>query len=374
MLNIRLPTFTKNFYLKMFSTTSPVQSSETMLSKLNNIGCITLNRPKQLNALNLNMVKEMQKKLNDCERDEKVKAIIVKGAGETAFCAGGDVKTIREYCLQGKRDLAMEFFKEEYKLNYQIANCKKPYIAMINGITMGGGVGVSVHGRYRIATEKTVFAMPETAIGFFADVGGSYFLSRLRDKIGIYLVLTGNRLKGKDVKRTGIATHYMDSKVLTVFEQELYENNSQSVEDLIKKYDEKVSDDFDSSKILANFNETKLEKIISNLEKDSSDWSKQQLKLINKMSPTSLKVAVRQLELGLTKNLKECFEMEYQLGLRFVVGNDFLEGVRAVLIDRGDKPKWKPASISEVDDQTVNWFFTPLPEDEKLILENTSKL
>ena len=349
-------------------------SSEVILSKINNVACITLNRPKQLNALNLPMVKEMQKQLSDCESDSKIKVIIIKGAGDTAFCAGGDVKSQRNFLLEGKLDSAMEFFKEEYKLNYQIYNCKKPYIAFINGVTMGGGVGVSVHGRYRIATEKTLFAMPETAIGFFADVGGSYFLSRLKDKIGIYLVLTGNRLKGKDVKRTGIATHYMDSKVLSDFEAQLYENKHLSVEDLLKKYDEKIADDFDSSKILANFNESSLEKIMYNLEKDGSEWSKQQLKLLNKMSPSSLKVAIKQLELGFNKSLKECLEMEYQLCLRFCTKCDFSEGVRAVLIDRGDTPKWSPDKISDVNQNLVDWYFNALPEDDKLILTNPSKL
>jgi 3-hydroxyisobutyryl-CoA hydrolase len=216
--------------------------------------------------------------------------------------------------------------------------------------------------------------MPETAIGFFADVGGSYFLSRLRDKIGIYLVLTGNRLKGKDVKRTGIATHYMDSSVLGDFEKKLFENKNKSIEDILSQFDEKITDEFDTKKILANFNESRLEKIIENLEKENSDWSKQQLKLLSKMSPSSLKVAIKQLEVGLNKSLKECLEMEYQLCLRFCSKNDFSEGVRAVLIDRGDKPKWSPASLNDIDDKLIDWYFKPLSEDDKLILPNSSKL
>ncbi len=216
--------------------------------------------------------------------------------------------------------------------------------------------------------------MPETAIGFFADVGGSYFLSRLRDKIGIYLVLTGNRLKGKDVKRTGIATHYMDSSVLGDFEKKLFENKNESIEEILSQFDEKITDEFDTRKILANFNESRLEKIIENLEKENSDWSKQQLKLLSKMSPSSLKVAIKQLEVGLNKSLKECLEMEYQLCLRFCSKNDFSEGVRAVLIDRGDKPKWSPANLNEIDDKLIDWYFKPLPEDDKLILPNSSKL
>ena len=142
MFKHKIQNIIKTFNFKMFSTSASNQSSEIFLDKINSIGCITLNRPKQLNALNLNMVKEMQKQLNDCEADPKIKTILIKGAGETAFCAGGDVKSQRSFLLQGKFDSAMEFFKEEYKLNYQISNCKKPYIALINGVTMGGGVGV----------------------------------------------------------------------------------------------------------------------------------------------------------------------------------------------------------------------------------------
>ena len=354
-----------------------LSTAEVDFKKVNNIGCITLNRPKQLNALNLSMVKAMQQQLDECERDNDIKAVVVKGAGETAFCAGGDVKTIREKCLEGDIHKAMEFFREEYFLNHRISNYKKPYIAFINGITMGGGVGISVHGKYRIATEKTLFAMPETAIGFFADVGGSYFLSRLHDSIGIYLVLTGYRLKGKDVRKTGIATHYMDSKHLANLENELYETKNltpESLNSLLGKFDEKISEKFDTSKISPIFSQSSIEDIIKKLEAEGSDWAKQQLSLIHKMSPISQKVAVRQLKVGAQKNLKECLEMEYQLCLRFTKKGDFLEGVRAVLIDRGAKPNWHIANISEVDDKLVDWFFEPQPDDEKLVLPNYAKL
>lgn len=196
--------------------------------------------------------------LEECERDPNIKAVLVKGAGENAFCAGGDVKSVRELCLKGEQHKALEFFREEYKLNYKIANMKKPYIALISGITMGGGVGVSVHGRYRVATEKTVFAMPETAIGFFADVGGSYFLPRLKHNIGLYLVLTGHRLKGEDVKRCGIATNYLTSNRLTELEQRLFglgasEATPKRVDELIAEFSQSVKGDYDTAKIDANF-------------------------------------------------------------------------------------------------------------------------
>ncbi len=360
-----------SFFLARMSSSSAINEIE--FKKINNIGCILLNRPKQLNALNLPMVIEMKKKIEQCENDKDIKVILVKGAGDVAYCAGGDVKSIRDLCLKGDHKTAMDFFGQEYQLNYKIANCKKPYIALINGITMGGGVGVSVHGRYRIATEKTLFAMPETAIGFFADVGGSYFLSRLRDKIGIYLVLTGNRLKGQDVKLTGIATHFVNSNNLASLENALYETNNLNLpklEEILNKFNENLTTQFDTTKILRNFNESSLEAIIGNLEKENSDWSKQQLKLINKMSPTSLKVAIKQLELGAKMSLRECLQMEYQLCLRFTKANDFSEGVRALLVDKGDKPKWKPATYQEVSKEIVDWYFKPLEDDDKLVLEN----
>lgn len=295
------------------------------------------------------------------------------------------IKTSKTYLnmfdRKGEQHKALEFFREEYKLNYKISTLRKPYIAFISGITMGGGVGVSVHGRYRVATEKTLFAMPETAIGFFADVGGSYFLPRLHpaSNLGLYLVLTGHRLKGEDVKRCGIATHFVSSAKLGELENQLYslstsEATPTNIEKVLNQANQLVDGQFDTSRIQANFKESSFEKILSNLEKDGSDWAKQQLKLMSKMSPSSLKVAIKQLELGAQKNLKECLEMEYQLCLRFTSQNDFAEGVRAILIDRGDTPKWKPDSHDKVDQSLVDWYFKPLPNDEKLVLPDFSKL
>ena len=335
-------------------------SSEIEFKRINQVGQIILNRPKQLNALNINMVRLMDKKLTEFENDENIKAIVVKGAGETAYCAGGDVKSIRELCLNGEIKSAMKFFGEEYILNHHIATCKKPYIALINGITMGGGVGVSVHGKYRIATEKTLFAMPETAIGFFADVGGSYFMPRLKDSLGLYLVLTGNRLKGADVKRTGIATHYVTSSNLSSLENKLYEANNldeNQLDVIINSFDEKVTGEYDTSKISKIFNESSLERIIQKLEEDNSDWAKQQLKLLAKMSPTSLKVSIRQLQLGSKQTLKESLEMEYVLAQKFALRSDFSEGVRALLVDKCGKPSWNPATYKEVNDEYINWYF-----------------
>jgi 3-hydroxyisobutyryl-CoA hydrolase len=363
---------------KIIIRMSSNSSTEVEFKRINQIGQIILNRPKQLNALNVNMIRLMTKTLTEFENDDNIKAIVVKGAGETAFCAGGDVKSIRELCLKGEIKSAMKFFGEEYALNYRISTCKKPYIALINGITMGGGVGVSVHGKYRIATEKTLFAMPETAIGFFADVGGSHFMSRLKDSLGLYLVLTGSRLKGPDVRRTGIATHYVTSSNLSSLENKLYEANNlneKQIDAIINSFDEKVSGEYDTTRISKIFNESSLERIIKKLEEDNSDWAKQQLKLLEKMSPTSLKVSIKQLELGSKKTLKECFEMEYRIAQKFAIKSDFLEGVRALLVDKCGKPSWNPADYKEIDDKYVNWYFEFDSElDNDLFKTNGSKL
>lgn len=276
--------------------------------------------------------------------------------------------------MNNKKDVALEFFREEYKLNYRIANLKKPYIALLNGVTMGGGVGLSVHGKYRIATEKTLFAMPETAIGFFADVGGSYFLSRLQHNLGIYLVLTGNRIKGQDNKRVGIATHFVSKENLASLETKLYETpqlNDSKVANIISNFDEAVAGEYSSDKISEVFGAPTVEEIISRLEKENTDWSAQQLILLNKMSPLSLKIAIEQLNKGSQMNLKKCLEMEYVLGQRFMEDSDFFEGVRAVLVNKGDKPTWNPQTVGEVTSERVDWFFKDLPSDEQITLENT---
>ncbi|KAJ7371315.1 hypothetical protein OS493_026960 [Desmophyllum pertusum] len=197
-------------HLRM-SSTSAETDAEILLEIKNKVGVITLNRPKALNALNLNMIRQMYPVLQKWDVDPAVSLVLIKGTGDRAFCAGGDVRAIAEAGKKGD-SLTKVFFKEEYMLNYAIGTLQTPYVAFINGITMGGGVGLSVHGRFRVATERTVFAMPETAIGLFPDVGGGYALPRMKGKLGLYLALTGHRLKGYDVKHAGVATHFVTSE------------------------------------------------------------------------------------------------------------------------------------------------------------------
>ncbi|EMP26246.1 3-hydroxyisobutyryl-CoA hydrolase, partial [Chelonia mydas] len=233
------------------------------------------------------------------------------------------------------------------------------------------GVGLSVHGHFRVATEKTLFAMPETAIGLFPDVGGGYFLPRLSGKIGYYLALTGFRLKGRDLQKAGIATHFVESEKLPALEEDLIALKSPSKEnvaDVLNSYHMKCKIDQEKQfvldehmdKINSLFSASCMEEIIQNLKQDGSPFALKQLETINKMSPTSLKMTLRQLREGASMNLQDVLTMEYRLSQACMSGHDFYEGVRAVLIDKDQVPKWKPATLEEVTDEFVENCFKSL--------------
>ncbi|NWS89963.1 HIBCH protein, partial [Toxostoma redivivum] len=358
-------------HLKMSKQTD--SAAEVLLEKKGGAGIITLNRPKALNALNMSMIQQIYPQIKTWEQDPETFLIIIKGAGGKAFCAGGDVRALTEAGKAGDK-MTQDFFRREYRLNNAVGTCKKPYVALIDGITMGGGVGVSVHGHFRVATEKTVFAMPETAIGLFPDVGGGYFLPRLSGKIGYYLALTGSRLKGRDVLRAGIATHFVESEKLPALEKDLIALKSPSKEkiaDLLNSYhmkctidQEKFSLDEHMEKINSIFSANSMEEIVKRLKQDGSPFAMKQLETLNKLSPTSLKLTLRQLREGASMSLQEVLRMEYRLSQACMKGHDFYEGVRAVLIDKDQSPKWKPAALEEVSDEFVDNCFKPLGNDD----------
>ncbi|XP_065416940.1 3-hydroxyisobutyryl-CoA hydrolase, mitochondrial [Chrysemys picta bellii] len=355
-------------HLNMSKTTD--SAAEVLLEKRGCAGVITMNRPKALNALNLSMIRQIYPQLKTWEKDPETSLIIIKGTGGKAFCAGGDIRAITDAGKVGDR-LAQDFFREEYILNNAVGTCQKPYVALIDGITMGGGVGLSVHGHFRVATEKTLFAMPETAIGLFPDVGGGYFLPRLSGKIGYYLALTGFRLKGRDLQKAGIATHFVESEKLPALEEDLIALKSPSKEnvaDVLNSYHMKCKIDQEKQfvldehmdKINSLFSASTMEEIIQNLKQDGSPFALKQLETINKMSPTSLKMTLRQLREGASMNLQDVLTMEYRLSQACMSGHDFYEGVRAVLIDKDQVPKWKPATLEEVTDEFVDNCFKSL--------------
>lgn len=326
-------------------------------------GVITLNRPKALNALNLSMVEKIYPTLKKWETRKKL--VIIEGTGDKAFCAGGDVKSMALSLMNDNNPyIAIHFFDKEYRLNHLIGTYKIPYVALINGVTMGGGVGLSVHGKYRVATERTLFAMPETAIGLVPDVGGSYFLPRLRGHLGLYLGLTGYRLKGIDVLLAGVATHYVPSERLQDLKQELLSSDVANIQNILNKYQPKdIKQEFSLApymqQIEKHFSAPSVEGIIQRLKEDGSEWAENNVKTLLNMSPTSLKITMKSIQKGGTQSLAECLTMEHKIVTGCVtISKDFVEGVRALLIDKDGKPAWNPKTVEEVTDEYVERYFT----------------
>lgn len=299
----------------------------------NDVGLITLNRPKALNALNSSMIEKILPKLKEYE--SQVRMVIVQGAGGKAFCAGGDVKCITENGVGAKSlEIGTDFFKKEYSMNSLIGSYKIPYVSLIDGITMGGGVGISVHGKYRVATEKTLFSMPETLIGLFCDVGGSHILSRMERNLGVMLGLTGYRLKGSDVAKADIATHYVNSSKIEHLKAKLIEDVRDPgiilEENTDNLADVKFSIEPFMEKIESIFSNEKVEAIVDALEKDNSEWAKGLLLTLKEVSPTSLKITRQEILNGKNLSLNECLMMEYRLAYRCVeskYSTDFYEGI-----------------------------------------------
>jgi len=361
----KTPSLLPSSFVRAMSTPQ-ASSEEVLVQKNDTTRILTLNRPKALNSLNLSMVRHIVPLLKTWNQNNLVDKVIVKGSGSKAFCAGGDVRAIAEAGKKGD-PLSKEFFFEEYQLNHLIGTFQKPYIAILNGITMGGGVGLSVHAPIRIATENTLFAMPETGIGLFPDVGGSFFLPRLDGELGMFLALTGHRLKGKDLVFLRVATHYIHSSKLEIVENQLLKAtklNATEISELLEDYTEEFNEPFSLAKyrdiIDRCFSKGSVEEITNALKVEKDPWAADVLKTLNKMSPTSLKITFRQIRNGKVLNFLECFKMEYRLTQRVMKGKDFYEGIRAVLIDKDQNPVWNPSTLVNVSDEEIQKYFDPL--------------
>ena len=330
------------------------------------LGLITLNRPKALNALTLSMVRKIHPKLKEWENDSSIKYVLIKAQGEKAFCAGGDIRALHDWG-KNNEDEAIGFYREEYTLNQYIKRYPKPYISLVNGIVMGGGVGLSVHGSHRIAGENYSFAMPETGIGLFPDVGGSFFLSRLKYEAGTYLALTGSRIKAADAIFLQTATNFVKSENFSSIINDL-SKGERDPGDIITSYssspDEESEFEMISDFSLKNFKGNTIEEIIDNLKNNNSDLATKILSIIGTKSPTSLKVALRSLRLGRKNSFEDCMKMEFRMVNKVMNDHDFYEGVRALIIDKDNKPSWSPKSIEDVEDGFVDEFFHSLTENE----------
>jgi enoyl-CoA hydratase len=331
------------------------------------VGRITLNRPKALHALTREMCALMTDALLAWKEDPAVKAVILDHAGERGFCAGGDIRMIAD---SGKTDAAeaKAFFHTEYRLNHLLFVFPKPVMAFMDGIVMGGGVGISDPAKVRIATERTTYAMPETGIGLFPDVGGGWFLPRLPGQTGIWLALTGARLKAADCVKLGLATHYVESGKLEALKAAVIEDG-EAVFGAVELF----ATDPGAAPIEAHreaidrlFTYDTMEEIFAALDADGSEWARAQLEVLKTKSPQSMKVSLRQMRTGAKLgSFAENMAMEYRLGGRIVRTHDFQEGVRAVIVDKDNAPKWSPADLAGVTDAMVDGFFAPLPGDEE---------
>jgi enoyl-CoA hydratase len=330
-------------------------------------GFLTLNRPKAIHALTTEMDHAMTDALLEWRKDEAVKVIIIDHSEGRGFCAGGDVAFLRQSALTDNGASGRKFFFEEYQLNHMMFTYPKPMVAFMDGITMGGGVGISQPAEFRVATENTRYAMPETGIGLFPDVGGGWYLSRLPGRIGEFLALTGARLDGTECLWAGLCTHYLPSDALPEAKRRIAagEDIGAVLDDLSEEPAEaRIAGNVDL--IEKHFASGRLEDIIASLEADSGEWVAKELKTLRSKSPQACKVALRQLaEARKLSDFADNMAMEYRIGARVLVLPDFAEGVRAVIVDKDQSPTWNPPTAEGVSDKLIDSIFAPLPEGEE---------
>lgn len=342
------------------------EATEVLFDVKGGYGWITLNRPKTLNALSLGMFKDISNQLKEWESDHSIQGIIIEGAGEKAFCAGGDVRSVSNALKEGNSEFCDAIFRTEYTLNYHLKSYPKPYISLINGIAMGGGLGISVNGSHRVVTEKALLAMPEASIGFFTDVGATHFLNEIPFSAGLYLGLTSERLNALDAIWSGLATHFVPSSALGVLKNDF--KNGIPVNDALSEHavpaDAEGSLLKGSQEIEEYFHHDSLEKVFDSLKKGTSSFAKSTYEVLLTKSPTSLAVIFHQLKLGKSLPFYDQMKMEFRISQHLIHSHDFSEGIRAVLVDKDNQPQWKPEKIEDVD---VESFFQELGERELIL-------
>jgi enoyl-CoA hydratase len=344
-------------------------SSENLIRIEGHAGIISLNRPSAIHALTLDMVHAMTEVLQKWRRSRKVKCVIIDHAEGRGFCAGGDIAFLRNSALKDGGKSGRKFFHDEYQLNHLLFTYPKPVVAFMDGITMGGGVGISQPARYRVATENTRLAMPETGIGLFPDVGGGWYLSRLEGRVGPFLALTGARLDGAECNALGLATHYLPSEALAEAKARIANEDIDRIDGILGT----LATTPPEARIVGNlfeinrhFASDRYEEILASLEGDESDWAMKELATLRTKSPQTCKVALRQLAAGAElTDFADNMAMEYRIGSRVLIRPDFAEGVRAVIVDKDNAPIWNPATPEEVTDGLLDEIFAPLPKREE---------
>ena len=329
-----------------------MNDASVIASRAGRIGRLLLNRPKALNALDLGMIRALSAALAGWRDDAAVEAVVIDSASDRAFCAGGDIRAIRGHAIAGETEDVERFFAEEYELNAQIAEFPKPYIALVDGICMGGGIGVSVHGRVRVTTEGGLFAMPETAIGMFPDIGATYFLPRLPDHLGIFLGLTGMRVSGADAVHVGLGTHFVPRAALADLRSDLprlgasaVERHAQSLPPFsLEPHRDTINRCFAADSVSA---------ILARLEEEGSGWARETVATLRGMSPSALCWSLAAIRRGATLSLRDALAAELRLTRHVTAHPDFAEGVRAMVVDKDRRPRWTPARVEDVDPAAI---------------------
>jgi enoyl-CoA hydratase len=347
------------------------ETDDILFERRGSAGIVIINRPKALNAITRDMVRALAAKLHDWAQDDAVTRVIVTANGERAFSAGGDIRALYDLIIAGRHQEALSFFREEYTLNAAIKRYPKPYVSLIDGIVMGGGVGISIHGSHRVAGEKYAFAMPEVGIGFFPDVGATYALPRLAGEIGTWLALTGERMKAADAVLSGAATHHVKSHRLADLKEALC--GTDPVNAVLADFMESAGpgEVMPRRRVIdRTFSWGSVDAIVDALHRESqiisdqSEWSARTLRAIRAKSPTSLVLALAQMRYGRTHSFEACMAAEFRIVSRIVYGPDMAEGVRAVIVDKDNAPRWSPGDLSALPDDLVARHFAVLPADE----------
>lgn len=348
-----------------------MNSKDILTHKHGRVGHISLNRPKALHALTLDMCHAMSAALAEWADDDEVEAVILDHAEGRGFCAGGDIAFLRDSALNDGGTSGRKFFHDEYQLNHQMLTYPKPIVAFMDGITMGGGVGIALPCKYRVATENTRFAMPETGIGLFPDVGGGWHLSRLGGRLGQFLALTGARLNGSECLWAGVASHYMPSELVEEIKARIIEK-PRRISGILSEpvgTPPKARIEQNADKIAKHFGSDSYEDILASLEAaadEGDDWAAKERDTLGTKSPQTCKVALRQLATSAElTDFADNMVMEYRIASRVLIRPDFAEGVRAVIVDKTGDPQWDPATPEGVTEELLDQIFAPLPADEE---------
>jgi enoyl-CoA hydratase len=345
-------------------------NSDILFERRGAAGLVTLNRPQALNAVTQGMVLALRAQLDAWADDPAITRVVIQAEGGRAFSAGGDIRHLYDLGKAGRTDEALQFWRDEYPLNAVIKNYRKPYVALIDGIAMGGGVGVSVHGSHRVAGDRFSFAMPEVGIGFFPDVGATWFLPRLPGELGTYCALTGERFGGADAVAAGIATHRVPSARFPALLEGLA--GTVPVDAVLAAFSEPAGE----GQIVARragidrlFAGDRVEDILAALDREAAAgtadaaWATQTAATMRTKSPLSLKIALAQVRRGKGFDFAACMRTEFRIVSRIIEGHDFYEGVRAVIVDKDNKPRWRPSALAAVSAAEVERHFAALPRE-----------